>query len=99
MRTRGTQYTSAEIAELLVSLEMCGSMVPLVCWDNAWAESFFASLKKVLVRRTMRSTGTKVRDAIAEYIDIFYNTQRLHSALGYRYRLEAHKEYQTREAA
>jgi putative transposase len=97
---RGCQYTSSELAGHLASLDMVGSMGRTgVCWDNALAESFFASLKKELVHRTVFSTRKKARDAVAEYIEIFYNRQRLHSALGYRTPLEAHEEHQTREVA
>ena len=79
---------------------MTGSMGRTgVCWDNALAESFFASLKKELVHRTVFSTRKKGRDAVAEYIEVFYNRQRLHSGLGYRTPLEAYEEYQTPKAA
>ncbi len=70
-----------------------------VCWDNALAESFFASLKKELVDRTVYSTRKKARDAVVNYIEIWYNTLRLHSGLGYRTPLEAFQAHQTREVA
>lgn len=54
------------------------------CWDNAVAEAFFATLKKELVYLTKFSTRTEARAAIFEYIEVFYNRVRLHSALGYR---------------
>ena len=97
---RGCQYTSAELGTLLKSLKMVGSMGRTgVCWDNALAESFFASLKKELVHRTVFSTRRKAYSAIAEYIGVFYNQRRLHSGLGYRTPLEAFQEFQTPEAA
>ena len=97
---RGCQYTSGEFATHLESLNMIGSMGRTgVCWDNALAESFFASLKKELVHRTVFSTRKKARDAVAEYIEVFYNRRRLHSGLGYRTPLEAYEQYQTPEAA
>ena len=65
-----------------------------VCWDNALAESFFAALKNELIHRTVYSTRDKARQAVAEYIEVFYNRQRLHSGLGYRSPLEAAAEYQ-----
>ena len=43
------------------------------CWDNALAESFFASLKNELVYRTVFPSRAKARTAIAEYIEVFYN--------------------------
>jgi putative transposase len=59
---RGCQYTSAELATHLKSLNMVGSMGRTgVCWDNALAESFFASLKKECVHRTVFSTRKKAR--------------------------------------
>ena len=55
-----------------------------VCWDNAAAESFFATLKNEMYHRHRFHTRARARFAVAEYIEIFYNRQRLHSALGYR---------------
>ena len=97
---RGCQYTSDEFARHLRRYGMVGSMGRTgVCWDNALAESFFASLKKELVYRTVFSTRKKAYDAIAEYIEIFYNRLRLHSGLGYRTPLEALTAHETRSAA
>ena len=97
---RGCQYTSTELNARLASLGMVGSMGRTgVCWDNALAESFFASLKKELVHRTVFSTRRKAYSAIAEYIGVFYNQRRLQSGLGYRTPLEAFQEFQTPEAA
>ena len=53
------------------------------CYDNAVAESFFASLKKECLSRIPFATRTEAYDAIAAYIDGFYNPVRRHSALGY----------------
>ncbi|PZM78387.1 MAG: hypothetical protein DKT66_24485 [Candidatus Melainabacteria bacterium] len=53
------------------------------CWDNAVAESFFASLKTELIYRENYNTRIEARVAIFEYIEIFYNKQRIHSTLGY----------------
>ena len=54
------------------------------CDDNAPVESFFSSLKNKLVRHRQFQNQAEARDAIAEYIERFYNRQRLHQALGYR---------------
>ena len=54
------------------------------CYDNAPVESFFSSLKNELVRHRQFTNQTEARDVIAEYIEVFYNRQRLHQALGYR---------------
>jgi len=80
-----TQYTSAEFAAHLRSHQMRGSMGRVgQCWDNALAESFFASLKNELIYRTVFPTQKKARQAVAEYIEVFYNRSRIHSALGYK---------------
>jgi putative transposase len=53
------------------------------CYDNAVAESFFASLKKECLSRVHLATRTEAHDAIEAYIDGFYNPVRRHSGLGY----------------
>ena len=53
------------------------------CYDNAVAESFFASLKKERLHHMGFATRTEAYDAIERYIDGFYNPSRRHSALGY----------------
>ena len=53
------------------------------CWDNAPMESFFATLKKELVHRCDYPTRLAARTSIFEYIEVFYNRTRRHSALGY----------------
>ncbi len=53
------------------------------CWDNAPMESFFASLKKELVHGADFATRERARAEIFEYIEVFYNRVRRHSALGY----------------
>jgi len=52
-------------------------------YDNAVAESFFASLEKDLLRRRSFTTRQDARTAVFDYIETFYNTIRLHSTLGY----------------
>lgn len=52
------------------------------CWDNAMKESFFATLKTECAHQPFASRE-QARTAIFEYIEVFYNRQRLHSALGY----------------
>jgi putative transposase len=53
------------------------------CWDNAVAESFFSTLKIELAHDADWHTHAAARLAVAEYLEIFYNTQRRHSVLGY----------------
>jgi putative transposase len=54
------------------------------CFDNAVAESFFATLKKELIRRRSWPTKTELRTEVFDYIEVFYNRQRRHSTLGQR---------------
>ena len=82
---RGSQYTAQEFRRLLTSYAITQSLSrPGQCWDNAVAESFFATLKTELVARHAWPTRAAVRAAVFEFIEVFYNRQRLHSALGYR---------------
>jgi transposase InsO family protein len=54
------------------------------CLDNAPMESFFASLKKEHVHRARFRTREEAKAAVFEYIEVFYNRQRLHYGIGYR---------------
>jgi putative transposase len=56
---------------------------PRQCWDNAVAESFFSTLKEELLYRRSWPTRTAAKRAIFEYIEVFYNRQRMHSTLDY----------------
>jgi putative transposase len=97
---RGTQYTSTDFAAQLAALNMRQSLGRTgCCYDNALAESFFASLKNERVHRTVYPTRNKANQDIAHYIEIFYNRQRLHSALGYRTPQEVRIEYLNEQAA
>jgi transposase InsO family protein len=81
---RGTQYTSSEFTGLLAEHKMLQSLSrPRQCWDNAVAESFFASLKLECVYRQPLPTRAHARRAVFDYIEVFYNRRRLHSTLGY----------------
>lgn len=80
---RGSQYPSHECQELLASHGLLNSMSRRGnCWDNAVAESFFATLKVELVYQTRWSTRAHARNDVFEYIEVFYNRRRRHSALG-----------------
>jgi putative transposase len=97
---RGTQYTSTEFAAKLAALNMRQSLGRTgCCYDNALAESFFASLKNERIHRTVYPTRAKAKQDIAHYIEIFYNRQRLHSALGYRTPHQVRIEYLNEQAA
>ncbi len=96
---RGTQYTSAQFAAHLRDNNMTASMGRTgVCWDNAMAESFFGVLKNELIYRHVFPTRERARSAIAEYIEVFYNRQRLHSGLGYKTPLEVLQHHQQNTA-
>jgi transposase InsO family protein len=91
---RGCQYTSDEYRAALCALDVSVSMSRKGnCWDNAVAESFFSTLKLELIhRRTWRDVHD-VRQAVFEYIEVFYNRRRLHSSLGYKPPALVEKEY------
>jgi putative transposase len=81
---RGSQYASEHYQRLLARHGITCSMSRRAdCWDNAPMESFFASLKKELVHGANFTTRAEARAAIVEYIEVFYNTKRRHSSLGY----------------
>jgi transposase InsO family protein len=81
---RGCQYTSGDYAILADDLAVTLSTGRTgQCWDNALAESFFASLKGECLDQQPWPTQTAARRATVEYIG-WYNGTRLHSALGYQ---------------
>jgi transposase InsO family protein len=97
---RGSNYTSAQFAAVLEGLDMRQSVGRTgICYDNALAESFFAALKTERVHRTQYPTREHARRDVARYIEVHYNTKRLHSALGYKTPQEVHDEYRNRQAA
>ena len=81
---RGSQYCSneyqAELRQRGIVISMSGKGN---CYDNAMVETFFKTLKSELVWRTVFQTRTEATDALARYIDGFYNPRRRHSALGF----------------
>jgi putative transposase len=81
---RGSQYTSTEFRALLKAHHGVQSLSRKgQCWDNAVGESWFATLKEELIHRQSWTTIAQVHRAVVEFIEIFYNHQRLHSSLGY----------------
>lgn len=81
---RGVQYASEHYQRLLQQHGITCSMSRKGnCWDNAPMESFFATLKKELVHHEDYLTRAQARQSIFEYIEVFYNRIRRHSALGY----------------
>jgi putative transposase len=81
---RGSQYASYALRHRLWRHGMRQSMSRKGdCWDNAVAESFFATLKKELIRDRAFDTRGAARAEVFEYIEVFYNRQRAHSLLSY----------------
>ena len=81
---RGSQYASADYRNLLKANGITCSMSRKGdCWDNAVAESFFAGLKKELVHDVDFKTKGEAKGKLFDWIEVFYNRQRLHSTLAY----------------
>ena len=99
---RGSQYTSGDFAQLarnngvVLSVGMKGE-----CWDNAVAESFFATIKRELIETRPWPTRAGLHRAVFNYIEGWYNTRRRHSSLGYKSpaAFEAINENADRQAA
>ena len=69
------------------------------CWDNAVAESFFGTLKMELIFGATYSSRTDARQGIVDYIEMFYNSRRRHSSLGYMNPMEFEKQQHWKKAA
>lgn len=96
---RGSQYCSDEFRSLLAFYSMKSSMSRKGnCWDNAVAESFFASLKKERTLRTYR-TRQELYSDVFEYVNMFYNCNRGHSYLAYKAPIEFASVNKARMAA
>ena len=81
---KGSQYTSHAYQRELATWGMRPSFTGTgACLDNAYIESFFATLKKELVYQTTFATREEARLAVFEFIEGYYNRWRLHSSLGY----------------
>ncbi len=82
---KGSQYTSYAYQRELAAWGMRPSFTGTgACLDNAYIESFFATLKKELVYQTTFATREEARLAVFEFIEGYYNRWRLHSSLGYQ---------------
>lgn len=81
---QGVQYTASRYLDLLRQHQITISMSRRAnCYDNAVVESFFATLKTELIHRTSFLTRQEAYPDIFDYIEVFYNRQRRHSALHY----------------
>ena len=90
---RGVQYAGNDFKALLAQNEFIGSMSKKGdCWDNAVAESFFHTLKVELIHRMKFRTREEAKARIFEYVEMYYNTKRAHSTLGYLSPFEYEKQ-------
>ena len=79
---RGSQYASKANKAFMLKYKVIGSMSRKGdCWDNACAESFFATIKKEYIRNTTFTTRIKAQLGIFDYIEAWYNNERIHSKL------------------
>lgn len=91
---RGCQYASFDVQERLKTLGIRASMSRKGnCYDNAYAESFFATLKIELSHRYPFKTRQEAKGSIFRYIETWYNKQRLHSSLGFVSPIDYEKNY------
>ena len=82
---RGVQYAAESYRDRLSAAGIRASMSRKGnCYDNAYVESFFHTLKTELVYRTEFATREEAKKAIFEYIEVWYNRERLHSSIGYK---------------
>lgn len=81
---RGVQYACGDYQAMLQAYGITASMSRTGnCWDNAAMESFFGTLKTELIYHERYTSRAEARQSIADYIEMFYNTRRRHSTLGY----------------
>ncbi len=82
---RGVQYASADYRRALAAAGLVASMSRKAnCYDNATMEAFWSTLKLELIYRRQFEDAGQLRPALFDYIEVFYNRLRLHSALGYQ---------------
>jgi len=92
---RGVHHACAAYRAVLAAYGVKSSMSRKGnCWDNAVAESFFATLKGELIYRRDWRDGHQVREAVFEYIETFYNRRRLHSSLDYKTPAQVEQEFE-----
>lgn len=91
---QGRPYAAKVYRQRLEEAEMVQSMSRRGdCWDNAVAESFFATLEFELIEQQVFKTREAAKTAIFEFIEVFYNRQRSHQTLGYKTPLRVEQEY------
>jgi len=91
---QGRPYAAKQYRQRLAEAEMVQSMSRLGnCWDNAVAESFFATLEFELIEQQVFETRGTAKTEIFEFIEVFYNRQRGHQTLNYKTPLQVEQEY------
>ncbi len=97
---RGSQYASQDFRDALSRCKARQSMSRKGnCWDNACAESFFKTLKVELIGDRIYATRQQAQTQIFEYIELFYNRERLHSTLDYLSPCDYEHRWQDQNAA
>lgn len=97
---RGAVYSAAPYRDLLAQANIVQSMNGRkTAYDNAVAESFFSNLKNEWVHHHDFSSREEAKLAIFDYIECFYNTQRIHQSLGYLTPVEMEKRYHAHQCA
>ena len=90
---KGSQYSSKEVRKYL-KLNHFHQSMSNSCYENSITESFFSTLKKELVHRCNFLTRKEAKSSVIEYIEVFYNRIRAHSALDYHAPLEYEENYE-----
>ncbi len=97
---RGSVYASGDYRAALKTLGAVASMSRKGdCWDNAVAESFFATIKGEMIDDRQFQTRAEANAAIGDYIDAFYNVTRMHSTIGYVSPIEFELKLKSRREA
>ncbi len=91
---QGRPYAAKEYRRRMVAAEIRPSMSRRGnCWDNAVAESFFATLEFELIEQQVFASRSAAKTAIFEFIEVFYNRQRAHETLKYKTPLQVEQQY------
>ena len=95
---QGSQYVALVFGQRLRAAGIAQSMGSRGdCFDNAAIESYHATLEKDLLRRRSFRTRQEARTAVFDYLETFYNRERLHSTLGYRSPDDYERDHQRRD--
>lgn len=96
---RGSQYTSKEFVNFCKINSVRNSVGRTgICFDNAAAESFWATLKKEFIHLHPFDTVKRLRKGVFEYVEVYYNRQRIHSTIGYLTPVEFEEEFDRKAA-